>query len=339
MTTLPPLVGTVLLTSWQLAPLVSAGLVLAALLYGWGAWRVRRDHPARPWPTRSALAFYAGLAVIGLATQSFVGVYDDVLFSVHMAQHLLLIMVAPVLLIWGRPVTLLLHASRNPLHTWAKRAVRSRAAGVLTAPMFALPAYTAVIVGTHLTGFMNTVLLHAWAHDLEHALYLVAGYLYFLPLVGREPIRWQLATPARAMVMLFGMPADTFTGLVLLMYTAEPFPAYAAAHRSWGPSLLTDLHNGGVIMWLGGDFLMAFLIIGMLAAWARTDRDRDQVGGFVQSARLAALADRTGDERIAALAARGTDRVSASEEDEMLAAYNRYLAGLHGGVPPGPPAR
>ncbi len=80
--------------------------------------------------------FLGGLAVIVLATQSGIGAYDDVLFWDHMVQHLMLIMVAPPLLIVGQPITLLLHASRNPLHTWTKRVVRSRIASFLTWPVF-----------------------------------------------------------------------------------------------------------------------------------------------------------------------------------------------------------
>ena len=104
--------------------------------------------------------FLGGLLIIVLATESGIGTYDDVLFWDHMIQHLLLIMVAPALLVVGRPVTLLLHASRNPLHTWGIRIVRSRVAAALTFPGFGIAAYAATIVVTHLTGFMNLVLTH-----------------------------------------------------------------------------------------------------------------------------------------------------------------------------------
>ena len=84
-------------------------------------------------------------------------------------------------------------ASRNPVHTWAKRAVRSRVVAALTWPPLTIALYIAVIVGTHLTGLMNLVLSNENAHNLEHAVYLAAGYLFFLPLIGREPLRWRLS--------------------------------------------------------------------------------------------------------------------------------------------------
>src|SRR5581483_7521412 len=197
MDVVPPLTGHTLLTRWEFAPVAAAGVLVAAVAYLLGVWVVAKRHPARPWPKRFTTAYVLGLLTIVIATQSSIAAYDDTLFWIHMVQHLLLIMVAPVFLILGRPVTLLLHASRNPLHRWGIRVVRSRLVAILTHPLFVLVAYTATIVGTHLTSFMDTVISNDVAHDTEHVLYLVVGYLFFLPIVGREPIRWRLAPPVR----------------------------------------------------------------------------------------------------------------------------------------------
>jgi putative copper resistance protein D len=318
----PPLTPHQVLVSWQLPPAVTAGLLVAAALYLWGVWRVRRDHPARPWPVRSTAAWVAGLLTVYVAVGSFVGTYDDTLFSVHMVQHLLLIMVAPPLLVWGRPITLALHASRNPLHTWLKRLTRSRAVALVTNPLVTLGLYTAVVVGTHLTSFMNTVLTNDTAHEAEHALYLVTGYLFFLPLLGSEPLRWRLSALIRALVLVVAMPVDTFTGVSLLTYSREPFPAYGDIARSWGPSLVQDLHDGAAVMWIAGDGLMMLLIVFVLVRWALTDRAGVQLGGYLESARLAVLNEKAGD-------APPTPRTDA-DSDEMLDAYNRYLARLNG---------
>src|SRR5581483_9032112 len=190
---LPPISVARILTLWQFAPVVTAFAVVAAGLYLWGVYRVWRKHPVRPWPWWRTALFLAGIGTIVIATQSGVGSYDDVLFWDHMVQHLLLLMVAPPLLVVGQPATLLLHASRNPLHTWSKQVLRSRALAAITWPPFGVALYVGVIVGTHLTGFMNLVETNGAVHDGEHALYLISGYLYFLPLVGREPIRWKVS--------------------------------------------------------------------------------------------------------------------------------------------------
>ena len=170
---LPPFSLAEVVTRWQFAPIITAFAVIVAGLYLWGVLRVRRRHPARPWPLYRTALFLGGLAVVVIATESGIGSYDDVLFWDHMVQHLLLLMVAPPLLVVGQPATLLLHASRNPLHTWSKRVLRSRVLAAITWPPFGVALYVGVIVGTHLTGFMNLVETNNAVHDAEHALYLM----------------------------------------------------------------------------------------------------------------------------------------------------------------------
>src|SRR6266852_2610986 len=162
---LPPFSLAEVVTRWQFAPISTAFAVIAAGLYLWGVLRVRRRHPARPWPLHRTALFLGGLAVVVIATQSGIGSYDDVLFWDHMVQHLLRLMVAPPLLIAGQPVTLLLHASRNPLHTWAKRVVRSRVVSFLTWPVLGFVAYSAAIAAAHLTFFSNVAATTESVHN------------------------------------------------------------------------------------------------------------------------------------------------------------------------------
>jgi cytochrome c oxidase assembly factor CtaG len=325
---LPPLTGHTAFSQWEFAPIVTAGVAVMAVLYLVGVLRVRRDHPARPWPWLRTLAFLAGLATIVLATQSSIGAYDDVLFSVHMIQHLMLIMIAPVLLVAGRPVMLLLHASRNPVHRWTMQLVRSRVVTALTCPPVAALIYGATIVGTHLTSFMNVVLLHQNVHDAEHLLYLVAGYLYFLPVLGSEPIKWKMSFPTRFVLLALSMPFDTFVGVVLLETDHEPFSAYAHTGRTWGPSLLSDLHLGGAIMWVGGDGIMFFLVVCVFMVFLRDRRAHATMGDWLENARRQSFADSTALAGVSAPESTSRRRGQTVDDDEHLAAYNAYLARL-----------
>ncbi len=260
-----PLTISTALTTWQFAPLVSAIGVLLAAAYLTAVRAVTR-RPARRWPAGRTAAFLAGLAVVEVATQSSIGAYDDVLFSDHMVQHLLLIMVAPPLLIVGRPVTLLLHATRNPWHTRIKRVVRSRTVSFLTWPPFTVPGYAVVVLGTHLTPMMDLVLENGAVHDAEHALYLVTGYLYFLPVIGSEPVRWRMSVFGRYLLLLATAPADMIAGVVLMLVPHELFSAYTRTGRAWGPSPVADLHDGGLIMVAGSDLIMTALAIVLAVA-------------------------------------------------------------------------
>ena len=331
---LPPVSVLELVGRWQFAPVVTAFAVLAAGLYLWGVLRVRRRHPARPWPWYRTALFLGGLAVVVLATESGVGSYDDVLFWDHMVQHLLLLMVAPPLLVLGQPVTLLLHASRNPVHTWTKKLVRSRVVTWITWPVFGVALYLGVIVGTHLTGFMNLVLANETVHNAEHALFLIAGYLYFLPLLGREPIRWKVSYPSRIFLLFIAMPVDAFTGLALGSEGSNPFPNLAAGRPGWAPSPLSDVHIGGAVMWVGGAGLMFLVTLAVFFAWSRETR-ADGGLGWLEVARRVNFAAQVGAQQETAAspgvppqAARAVEDESV-DDDEHLAAYNAYLARLN----------
>ncbi len=323
-----------LITRWQFAPAVTAFAVVAAGLYLWGVLRVRRRHPARPWPVPRTAFFLGGLAVVVIATESGIGAYDDVLFWDHMVQHLLLLMGAPPLLVLGQPATLLLHASRNPLHTWTKKVLRSRLVTAITWPPFGTALYVGVIVGTHLTGFMNLVLSNETVHDLEHILYLVAGYLYFLPLVGREPIRWRVSYPTRIFLLFLAMPVDAFTGLVLGSEGTNPFPGLAQDRPSWAPAPLSDVHIGGAVMWVGGAGLMFAIMMTVFFAWTRVTHG-DGGLGWLETARRTNFAAVVGSQKDAQLSRSGSARPAAArsaenvDDDEHLAAYNDYLARLN----------
>jgi putative copper resistance protein D len=315
---LPPISVTELLTQWQFAPIVTAFTVIGAGLYLWGVARVRRRHPRNPWPAWRTAVFLAGLLVVVLATEGGIGTYDDVLFWDHMIQHLMLLMVAPPLLVVGQPGTLLLHASRNPLHTWAKRFMRSRVISAITFPGFGVVLYTSTIVGTHLTSFMNLVMTNDTVHEWEHVLYLVAGYLYFLPLVGREPIRWRVSYPTRLFLLFMAMPVDAFTGLVLGSYGGNPFPSMADGRPAWAPAPIDDVHIGGAVMWVAGAGLMFVLMLVVFYGWSRQPRASAGLG-WLESARRTNYAAVTG----SAKADRDVD------DEEHLDAYNAYLARIN----------
>lgn len=326
---LPPLTMHTAFTQWEFAPVVTAIVAVAALLYLYGAWRVRREHPARPWPWWRSGLFFAGLGVIVIATQSSVGAYDDILFFMHMWQHLLLLMVAPPLLLAGQPVTLLLHASHNPLHSWVKGVVRSRPVSAITFPLVGVGLYIATVVGTHLTSFMNLTLEHTYLHQGEHVLYLVAGYLYFLPLIGHEPIKWRLSYPAQLFLFVIAMPVDTFTGLVLMQTTKEMFPAYAG-RRDWGPSLVSDLHSGGAVMWIGGDAIM-FVLILLLFAGLLSSRAKVDAGRWIEGVRARRFNELAGADQAVSVADTGGLVDDVDDDERQFQAYNDYLARLNGG--------
>lgn len=296
----------VALTAWDMPLAVAVVLVLAAAGYLCAVVR------ARTWPTGRSACFLAALAVTAIAVGGSVDVYSGVLFSMHMVQHLLLIMVIPALFILGRPLELL----RTARGERARRIpARRRIMRVLTHPAVAFPYYAAVVVGTHLTPFQQDALLHPWLHGVEELLYLSSGYLLLLPILGGEGAPRTLSYLMRLVVLLGGMVVDTIVGVILLMTPTEPFPAYAASGRTWGPSPLDDLHLGGAIMWVGGDVLMAALAIIVISQWVNSPGQGNDLGTWLESARRSAVGGADSD-------------LDLDDDEEALRAYNAKLARL-----------
>ncbi len=313
---LGPLFGTNLVTSWQLNALAVALVVLAAAAYLTGV-ALLSVRTGERWPLRRTLAFLAGLAVCVFATNGSIAVYDQVLFTAHMAGHLALVMLAPALLVAGHPLMLAMAASPRRRRARIARIASGRVVGLLTAPPVALASYTAVIVGSHLTGVMDQVMQRTWAGQLEHLVYLVVGIQFFVLVVGNEPIRWRLGTPARWLLLAVAMAVDTFTGVVLLEGTR-------AVGMLTVPGLsvdaLSDTRTGGAMMWFGGDAIMAAVMIVLVFGWLRrVDTDKADRKGWLEQARVAAFSEHTSS---------SSDVDSHDEDDAARESYNDWLARL-----------
>jgi putative copper resistance protein D len=322
---LPKLTAGRLFSTWSFH--VWSALAAALLLIGYFVGLAAARHRGKRWQRRSIASWCAGIGVLIFTTQAGPRVYDDALFWVHMVGHLLLVMVVPVLLVMGRPLDLVVAALPEPMADRFRRALRGRVGAIVTNPGVGLVLYTAVIVGTHLTGFMNQTMIHPWLTGLEQMMYVVAGTLFFLPLIGDAPIRWKLSAPLRMAMLVVAMPVDTFTGVVLGQTDRYPWPLMAAMHPSWAPSLVTDLHAGGAVMWVGGDAIMAVMFGVAAVGWARTagSGDTSDLGGWLDSARANYQQDLVGAEQ----PSEGEPASTANpDSDEALAAYNDYLQRL-----------
>ena len=316
--TLPPLLGSALLTQWHLDAIALVFVGVAAALYLSGLVLANRTGPR--WPISRSAAFGAGLLVCVIATNGSIGVYDMALFSAHMIGHLMLVMLAPALICVGHPLELLVRASAEPWRTRVSRLLRSGPVSVFFAPPVALASYAAVIVCSHLTGIMDTVMQSPWAGQLEHLVYLVVGFQFFTLLVGDETIRWQLSTPARWLLLAIAMAVDTFTGVVLLT-TTQAVAMVAVPGLTVDP--LSDTRAGGAIMWVGGDGLMVVVMVALTVGFLRRPdvvlRDRTS---WVEQVRQTAFAEKVG-------APTGPVDPEFDDADANRERYNQWLAALH----------
>lgn len=313
-----PLTWGVAVTSWRLSPWLAL-VVLLAVPYALGVRRVGS------WPVLRTVSYAAGLLALLLGVSGFLATYSDVLFSVHMSQHLTLIMAVPVLLVFGKPLELWLRAAPEDRRERRRALLNARVTGLVTHPALTFVLYSAVLVVTHLSPFLELRLQMPWLEHVEIFLYLLSGYLFFLPVIGAEPIRWQrLPHPLRVALLLVGMLPDTLVGVVLMIAARPVAPSYALAGAGWGPELLHDQALAGAIMWFFGDAAMAAFALLAVRSWLRSSGSEAGFGTWLESARRQALTGQGQDD------ARQEGRVADVDSDERaLDEYNAMLARLN----------
>lgn len=265
------------LTTWSLDPLPCAAALAAAGGYLIAVRNVNRVHPRSPIPRWRVAAWLAGIAVILVALVSAVDVYAEDLLTVHMVQHLLLAMVAPPLLALGAPVTLLLrNASPQARQRLILPVLHSRFVRLIASPLVAWPVFAIAMWLTHFSPLYDAALEDPTLHVAEHTIYLVAGMLFWWPVVGADPIPQRLGYGGRLAYLVLQMPVNAAVGLAIYFAPTVLYRHYATIGRSWGPDALTDQQIGGVMMWGAGDLLLLAAVPLVVTAWMRADERRSR---------------------------------------------------------------
>ncbi len=255
---------------WNLQPLVTIPLLLAAA--GWLAVirRVRRLHPDRPVPWPRSAAFLGGLAAIAVALQSGIERYDTTLFSVHMVQHLLLMLVAAPLLVLAAPVTQLLRAlSPGARSRWVLPVLHSTPVAAVSHPIVAWLAFTLVLWASHFSPLFDLALESPGVHDVEHAAFLGTALLSWWPVIAADPAPRRLPYAGRVLYVLLQVPVNSFLGMAILFAAAPLYAHYATLGSPYGIDALADQQLAGGIMWLAGDVVFIAAVLGLVAAWMR----------------------------------------------------------------------
>jgi putative copper resistance protein D len=265
----PPLTPLRLLTGWEFEPLAALGALVVGGLYLYGVRRLRsRGDSWSPW--RTGMFVGLGLGSFLLATQSALAAYDTVLFSMHMAQHMVLAMLTPVFLALGAPITLAIRTLPPGGRRVLLAALHSRVAKVLTFPVVAGVLFVANPFALYLTGWYEATLRSGLLHDLNHLHFVLVGCLWFWPLLGLDPMPNRIPYPLRLLAVFTTMPLHAFLGVAIMgSATVIAGDWYAEIDRSWGPTLQRDQEIGGGILWASGD-LVALVVLGALfVQWAR----------------------------------------------------------------------
>ncbi|WP_214109500.1 cytochrome c oxidase assembly protein [Acrocarpospora catenulata] len=291
--------------------------VLAALLGGlYAAGLVRLSRRGDRWPVGRSIAWFLGVAILVLATQSGVARYAPVLFSVHMAEHMVLSMLVPIFLVLGAPVTLALRAlkpaarrgDRGP-REWLTVILHSRVLRFVGHPAIATALFVVSTYALYFTPLFASAMEEHLGHIAMTVHFLLSGCLYFWVIIGVDPAPHKLPYVGRLLLLFVTMPFHAFFGLALMsMGTVLASDWYDQLGRTWGDTAVGDQQTGGAIAWAFGEIPVLIVLIALSVQWWRDDE------------RKARRADRRAD----AAAAR-----TGGTGDAELDSYNTYLSKLN----------
>jgi putative membrane protein len=250
------------------------GLMFTAWLYNHGLSRLwRRVGFGRGVTYRQVAAFAVALLSLFAALISPLDALSHTLFSAHMAQHMLLVLVAaPLLVVSGLPVAVL--AALPP--GWGKRlggfwrsADGLRAAWtIISRPVTTWTLATATIWLWHLPGLYQAALQNDFIHACEHLLFLLTAALFWWTLF--RPAQRKHVTYGAHILYLFTATLQGTALGALLTFTGRPwYPAYETTTALWGMTPLQDQQLAGVVMWLPSGMLYLAVTLGFFMAWMR----------------------------------------------------------------------
>jgi len=242
-------------------------LVLIVAIAAWyilSARTIRRR--GERWGTGRTIAFLGlGLGFWVIATMSWVGVYQGALFYARATQTVLLVLVVPLFLMMGKPITLLIEA-QPALGTRVAAVIRSRAAKVVTFPAITTVLLIAVPMSMYFTSWYTAVFDSGTVRELTYLILMVPGLVFFWTLLRVDPVPKQYPYGVAMWITAAEVVGDAFFGIAIIAdQTILAAPHYHAVGYPFGPSLATSQVLGGGIIWILGDAVgLPFLAVQLI---------------------------------------------------------------------------
>ena len=267
--------------TWSFEPGVIVALALSGILYWRGVRRMWREPQreagrrggVRPW---EAWCYAGGWLALFVALVSPLHPWGRVLFSAHMTQHEVLMLVAAPLLVLGRPLAPLLRAL--PLG-WARAAGRlsklawwQRVWRFITNPFVAWAVHAVALWVWHVPALFQAVIEHEWVHTLQHLSFFLSALLFWWALIhGRQGA---LGYGAGVLYMFTTALHSGLLGALITFAAGVWYPAYAHTTETWGLTPLEDQQLGGLIMWIPAGLVYVVAGLALFAGWLRESEAR-----------------------------------------------------------------
>ena len=252
---------------WSIPIPLTIVLALVLFFYARGSLHLRKAFP-RFITLGHMAAFTGGIISIWIAVASPLAALDEDLLTVHMVQHLLLMAFAPPLIMLGRPALALLHGLpkrfiKRIVGPVLRLAPVRQLEKIVTNTAFCWLAGTMTVIGWHLPAAFALGQHSALWHDIQHASFLLAGFLFWWPVIqpwpsaSRSP-KWSIPL----YLFLATLPCDALSAF-LTFCDRVVYSSYLSAAHSFGLSALQDQQWAGVIMWVSITFIYMFPAMAM----------------------------------------------------------------------------
>jgi putative membrane protein len=261
--------------AWSWDPWIGGVMLVLTALYLSGVTRLwRRAGRGRGIARWRVASYLAGMAALVLALNSPVHAVGGALFSVHMVQHMLLMVVAAPLLVLGLPLVGYLWGLPQPAReqlsgAWSKLGPARAGWGMIAHPLVILVLHVGALWVWHVPALYQAALENQALHHLEHASFFFTAILFWWALAetGRRG-RW----PGYGAGVLYVFATTLQSGALgaLLLFASSPwYPDHAEGTAAWGVDLLVDQQVAGAIMWIPAGIVYAFAAVLLFLAWLR----------------------------------------------------------------------
>jgi putative membrane protein len=249
-----------ILNEWSPPVTINVAIFLAAFIYLRGWLSLRRSSPELVSLGRLA-AFLAGMFSLWIAIGSPLSAFDEASLTVHMVQHIFLMLVVPPLVLFGAPSLLLLHGLplwfvRSTLGPFLRWPPVQSLGKLLTNPVVCWILASVALLAWHVPSAFELALRSDSWHEVEHFCFLSTSILFWWPVVQPFPseARWpRWSTP---LYLFFGMFPGSALGAFLAFCDRVLYPSYTKAPSLFGITPLEDQIFAGSLMWVFGLFVL-----------------------------------------------------------------------------------
>ncbi len=257
-----------LVTTWDIPWVVTTALAVTAIIYVRGWLQIRKTRPQQfpPWRLWS---FLSGIFAIFVAVASPLDTFSETLLFMHMAQHFVLMSIAPPLIVLSAPVVPMLRGLPRPVIRVLRPLFATgwlhRIGAGLTRPKVAWLAMNLAYVGWHVPKAYEFALSSENVHNCEHACFFLTSLMFWWPIIAPWPFRQNWSRWILLPYLLLADLVNTGLSAFLCFSGRLLYPSYAAVPRLFGLSALNDQIAAGAFMWVMGStvFLIPAMAITM----------------------------------------------------------------------------